>query len=868
MNGQCRAAFGMLLVAAAAAHGQPFVNWESPHVTPLDITPDGMRLLAVNTADNRLEMFKITIGGLIASDSFPVGLDPVSVRARTDTEAWVVNHVSDTVSIVDLAEMNVIATLYPGDEPADVVFAGVPQRAFVTVSQLNRVLVYDPLDLAAPPVVLDIEGQEPRALATDGTTVYAAIFESGNRTTILQKAAVSSTANPYAGSPNPPPNSGTDFDPPIAGDLPAPPEVGHIVRKDRFGDWLDDNGGDWSVAVNWDLHDHDVAIIDANTLAVSYATGLMNSNMAIGVHPSGSVAVVGIEAINEVRFEPLLNGTFVRVMGALIAGPGDATAKDLNPHLDYSTPTVAQEVRDKSLGDPRGVTWRDASLGFITGMGSNNVAVVDGSLTRTGLVKVGEGPTGAVYDALNDRVYVLNKFEGSISTIDAATLMESRLLFYDPTPAVIKDGRPLLYDTHRTSGLGQASCASCHIDGRMDQLGWDLGDPSGEVKPFNQVCDTPGVPCEDWHPMKGPLMTQTLIGIIGTEPFHWRGDKEDLAAFNGAFVSLMGDDTELTDVEMTQFEAFVATLVPPPNPFRELDGTLPPALPNGGMPPNGEVMFGLCANCHLPPSGTTGGILGGELNGGSVINGTQSIKIPQLRNLYEKAGFDRTSNSNSKGFGFLHDGNTDSLLSFLGNFPFDNQERLDVEAFMLCFSTDTHAGVGAQAMLPAAAAAGQPATASELIALAASGDVGLVVKAVVAGEQRGYYRMASGDFQSDRVAEILSEQDMLAVADSKTPLTATAVPAGSEVRIGVDRDEDGFFDRDELDAGTDPANPLSTPPLGDLDGDGLVGITDFLALLAAWGPCPDPCPLTCPADLAGDCKVGSADFLLLLANWS
>ena len=220
------------LFVLSAAHGQSFVNWESPHVSPLDMTPDGSLLLAVNTADNRLEVFTVTGGGLVAFGSVPVGLDPVSVRARTNTEAWVVNHVSDTVSIVDLAAMNVIATLYPGDEPADVVFAGSSQRAFVTVSQLNQVKVYDPLNLAAAPVVLDIAGEDPRALATDGSSVYAAIFESGNRTTILQKAAVSSVASPYAGAPNPPPNDGAGFDPPIAGDLPVPPEVGHIVRRE------------------------------------------------------------------------------------------------------------------------------------------------------------------------------------------------------------------------------------------------------------------------------------------------------------------------------------------------------------------------------------------------------------------------------------------------------------------------------------------------------------------------------------------------------------------------------------------------------------------------------------------------------------
>ena len=56
--------------------------------------------------------------------------------------------------------------------------------------------------------------------------------------------------------------------------------------------------------------------------------------------------------------------------------------------------------------------------------------------------------------------------------------------------------------------------------------------------------------------------------------------------------------------------------------------------------------------------------------------------------------------------------------------------------------------------------------------------------------------------------------------------------------------------------------------LGDLDGDGTVGIIDFLILLASWGPCEDPCPPSCPADLSGDCVVGVADLLLLLANWT
>ena len=61
--------------------------------------------------------------------------------------------------------------------------------------------------------------------------------------------------------------------------------------------------------------------------------------------------------------------------------------------------------------------------------------------------------------------------------------------------------------------------------------------------------------------------------------------------------------------------------------------------------------------------------------------------------------------------------------------------------------------------------------------------------------------------------------------------------------------------------GDPPLNPVI---LADLDGDGVVGIVDFLALLAAWGPCNEDC---CIADVDLDGDVGINDFLILLANW-
>ncbi len=63
------------------------------------------------------------------------------------------------------------------------------------------------------------------------------------------------------------------------------------------------------------------------------------------------------------------------------------------------------------------------------------------------------------------------------------------------------------------------------------------------------------------------------------------------------------------------------------------------------------------------------------------------------------------------------------------------------------------------------------------------------------------------------------------------------------------------------------AAAASPPHPADLDGDGEVGINDFLMLLGLWGPCPEPCPPHCTGDIDTDCTVGITDFLILLGNW-
>ena len=177
-----------------------FLNWESPHSHPIELTPDGRVLVAVNTADARLEVFDLSGGTPLRRGSVPVGLDPVSVRALDSSTVWVVNQISDSISIVDLPSMRVTRTVPVGDEPADVVFAGSPRKAFISLSIPERVAV---LDAASATVIatLPIAGSQPRALAAsaDGSRVYLAIFESGNHSTLVPRNAVSAANGPYGG---------------------------------------------------------------------------------------------------------------------------------------------------------------------------------------------------------------------------------------------------------------------------------------------------------------------------------------------------------------------------------------------------------------------------------------------------------------------------------------------------------------------------------------------------------------------------------------------------------------------------------------------------------------------------------------------
>jgi hypothetical protein len=294
--------------------------------------------------------------------------------------------------------------------------------------------------------------------------------------------------------------------------------------------------------------------------------------------------------------------------------------------------------------------------------------------------------------------------------------------------------------------------------------------------------------------MKGPMVTQSLRGLSGTEPFHWRGDRADLAAFNPAFVTLLGAPRVLSSSELASFEAFVRSLAYPPNPRENLDRTQPDPA-DGPSAERGRLVYlqqrtdrqvFTCNDCHtISPQygpGTNGLLIPGILLVGLDNAGaSQDLKVPQLRGLYEKAGVSFARGERIDGFGLTHDGGIDNIDTFLrtANFVFpDARTRDDLAAFVLSLDTGTAPAVGAQVTLAGGDSAVRLARAETLAARADAGDCDLVVTGLVAGERTAYVYAGAGSLVDAKRGTTVALADLVRAAAPGAEVTLTGVPAG------------------------------------------------------------------------------------------
>lgn len=693
-------AWAIAAIPASAGVVPDFVAFESDQVRPIALSPNGTKLFVANTPDGHVEIFDVTTEGITRIDSVPVGMEPVAVAARSEGEVWVVNHLSDSISIIDAATgtARVTRTLPTCDEPRDIVIGGENRsRVFVTAARRGQhcpvpalsstpgigralVLVYDATALndseGAPSSVLELFSDKPRALAVtpDGGIVYAAAFHSGNQTTSVHELGVCD-----GGSEAPPCEyNGAEF----PGGLPEPttnfegiaqPERGLIVRYDPVaGMWTDELDRNWNDYVRFDLPDHDVFAIDAiaaSPTVLSSFRGVGTVLFNLAVNPAnGRVYATNTEARNEVRFSSPGAFGHSTLRGhqhearITVLDEGGVLPRHLNKHIDYEHVPVPSGVREHSLAGPTEMAVSsDGDVLYVVAMSSNAIGIFqtaeleDDSFVPDASthIAVPGGPTGLVLDEQHDRLYVLTRYDNSVAVVDLAARREiARHRLHNPESHWTTEGRPFLYDATLSSSNGEASCASCHVFGDLDGLAWDLGDPLGRVVP-NPNPPRPGGTPPGFHPLKGPMVTMSLRGMANHGPLHWRGDRTGLMdspptsamnvqssfrTFNEAFEGLLGrDEGPIDDHHMSQFAAFAERITYPPNPMRSLDNILRPREQNGRHLYFAPTLFPGQQSCQdCHRVDPPAGLYGTN----RLTSGFLSdwFKIPHFRNLYQRVG--------------------------------------------------------------------------------------------------------------------------------------------------------------------------------------------------------------------------------------
>jgi hypothetical protein len=263
---------------------------------------------------------------------------------------------------------------------------------------------------------------------------------------------------------------------------------------------------------------------------------------------------------------------------------------------------------------------------------------------------------------------------------------------------------------------------------------------------------------------------------------------------------------------MDAFAQFVETMNLPPNPNQQLDRTLP-ASHAGGSPAAGMNTFLTepytstitCNMCHKvdPGPGTDK-----TFTSGPVMQQPQTMKVPQLRTLYQKKFFNTTAGATSlDGFGLTHDGTDPGLFAFISrpvftNFTNDTVRKNNIAAFLMCLDTGTAPAVGFTRTVTATNL-NDAAVARDWALLqnqAAVSNIDLIAKGTIDGVPRGLvYDRVSNSYLSDTTGVgPFTQADLQAKIAAGDTLSITGVPLGSGVRMGIDRDLDGRLDGDPL----------------------------------------------------------------------
>ena len=250
-------------------------------------------------------------------------------------------------------------------------------------------------------------------------------------------------------------------------------------------------------------------------------------------------------------------------------------------------------------------------------------------------IPVGLNPRGLALSRDGRRLFVANRLDDTVSMIDTRTnRVASTITLAGPkTISQLRHGEQTFY-TSRYSFQGQMGCASCHIDSTFDGIQWNL-EPDG----FG----------------RNTVDNKILEDIKDTEPYKWTGTNPNIPTECGPRTEKFFWRSENYDnLTLADLAAYVRSLAPRPNRWRQANGELTPAQERGKAIFERAVdkfkkpipEYNRCSYCHSGPKGTSQIIF--NVGTRKPNDNTGLLKAPMLTNIALTAPY-------------LHDGSARSL---------------------------------------------------------------------------------------------------------------------------------------------------------------------------------------------------------------
>jgi len=331
---------------------------------------------------------------------------------------------------------------------------------------------------------------------------------------------------------------------------------------------------------------------------------------------------------------------------------------------------------DAYFADPTDVViTKDGRYAFVSGSGVNSVALIDltkmkdllrrssekerkeilpnhlGISTEYVLkrIPVGRSPRGMVVSPDNKFVYIADGLDDAISVIDIKR--QERVNVFDlGGPKEINQtryGERIFHSADITYGK-QFSCHSCHPDGGIDGITYDI-EPDGL-----------GI---------NPVDNRTLRGILDTAPFKWEGTNPTLKRQCGPRLAVFFTRIDpLTPEQAEALDRYICTISRPPN--RYLSGEelslaqqrgkqiFERSFDNAGKK---IPLTNRCNHCHSPPYYTNREVFDVETD--SWLDTNFEFDVPHLSNIYETPPY-------------LHDGRARSLEEIWTRFNTNDKHGL------------------------------------------------------------------------------------------------------------------------------------------------------------------------------------------------